>query len=256
MPLDNSLDIDVRRTFGNGDRSSLDPAERSADTSIDPTTCLHAEALVRAQTEMMARVQAEQQLIAEKWRRATARDRVKVIEHWSQKRHAGGRVALALDRVRQLSRRVSRRVSQRTLKVSCSARSALSLWTQFAKAHVGNESKQLDDTQLRRQTQNWAAHERVPDQRIFWRSTFGVDNAGTVRFEPLGIDSARVHLVIEYESERALQQAGDTPDIMRDRLQQTCEDFKKFFDERWVESQSWTRGDHSVPCATDPLPNG
>jgi hypothetical protein len=116
MPRDNSLDIDVRHTSGYADRFSLDAAESSADTCIDPITCLHAEALVRAQTEMMARVQAEQRSIAEKWRRATARDRVKVIEHWSQKRHAGGRLTLALERVRLLSRRVSRRVSQRTLK--------------------------------------------------------------------------------------------------------------------------------------------
>jgi hypothetical protein len=138
-----------------------------------------------------------------------------------------------------------------SIEVSCSARSALSLWTQFAKAHGGEDPKQLDDTQLRRQTQNWGADERVPDQRIFWRTTFGAENAGTVRFERLGSDSARVHLVIEYESERALEQAGDTLDIMRDRLEQTCEDFKKFFDERWVESTAW-RGDIADRRKTSP----
>ena len=156
-----------------------------------------------------------------------------------------------------------------SIEVACDARSAYDLWNQSAKAQGGNE--ELENAQASGQDER--ADERVLDKRIVWRSLSGAKNAGTVRFELLGSDRTRVHLVIEYESERALEEAGDSLDIVRDRMENTLGNFKGFIEQREVwaarrgkipdrrkaSPQSWTPGNHPLRRATDrrdDRPNG
>ena len=124
-------------------------------------------------------------------------------------------------------------------------------WTQFEKfpefMHGIEEAHQVDDTHLHWRAEIWGKEkewdaeitEQEPDKRISWKSVSGAPNAGTVRFEPMGPGVTRVRLVMAYEPEGAVENAGDALGIFSARVQHTIEDFKRFLENRTEETGGW-----------------
>jgi uncharacterized membrane protein len=124
-------------------------------------------------------------------------------------------------------------------------------WTQFEEfpsfMEGVKEVRQLDDTHLHWRAEVWGKEkewdaeitEQEPDTRISWKSVSGAPNAGTVRFEPAGPQRTRVRLVMAYQPEGAVENAGDAPGIFSARVQQSVDDFKKFIENRTDETGAW-----------------
>jgi uncharacterized membrane protein len=82
--------------------------------------------------------------------------------------------------------------------------------------------------------------EQVPDEKIGWKSISGdAPNAGTVRFEPLGPDRTRVRLLIAYETQGAVEKAGDAVGPVSLRVQNSVDNFKKYIEQRGIEDGGW-----------------
>ena len=140
---------------------------------------------------------------------------------------------------------------EKTIEVDRPVRVVYNQWTQFEEfprfmVDV-KEVRQLDDTHVHWHAEicgkdkEWDAEitEQEPDQRISWKSISGAHNAGTVRFEPLGLDRTRVHLAMAYEPEGAAENIGDALGIVSNRVRTTLADFKKFIEARDLETGGW-----------------
>ncbi|MEX2496832.1 MAG: SRPBCC family protein [Woeseia sp.] len=141
---------------------------------------------------------------------------------------------------------------EKSVEVNCPVRTVYNQWTQFEdlpKFMAGvKEVKQLDDTHLHWHAEVWGKDkewdaeitEQVPDERIAWRSLSPeTPNAGEVRFEPISSESTRVHVVMEYEPEGAIESIGDALGAMNRRVQSTVDDFKEFIEDRRSETGAW-----------------
>jgi uncharacterized membrane protein len=141
---------------------------------------------------------------------------------------------------------------EKSVEVKAPVNAVYNQWTQFEEfprfmAGV-KEVKQLDDTHVHWHAEIWGKDkewdaeitEQVPDQRISWRSISGdAPNAGSVRFEPVGPDRTRVNLTMEYEPQGVIENVGDKLGVMSARVQNTVEDFKKFIENRGLETGGW-----------------
>ena len=140
---------------------------------------------------------------------------------------------------------------EKVVEVNCPVRTVYNQWTQFEEfprfmAGV-KEVRQLDDTHVHWHAEIWGKDkewdaeitEQEPDKRISWKSISGAPNAGTVRFEPLGSDRTRVRLVMAYEPEGAVENAGDALGIFSQRVESTVKDFKEYIESRGAESGGW-----------------
>jgi uncharacterized membrane protein len=140
---------------------------------------------------------------------------------------------------------------EKVVEVNCPISTVYNQWTQFEEfprfmAGV-KEVRQLDDTHVHWHAEIWGKDkqwdaeitEQEPDKRISWKSISGAPNAGTVRFEPLGADRTRVRLVMAYEPEGALENAGDALGIFSQRVESTVKDFKEYIESRGAETGGW-----------------
>ena len=140
---------------------------------------------------------------------------------------------------------------EKSIEVNVPVRTAYNQWTQFEEFPFfmeGVESvQQLDDRRLHwraeigGKTMEWDAEisEQVPDKRIAWRSTSGAKNAGVVSFYRLSDDTCRVSLQIDYEPEGVVENVGDWLGVMSRRVEGDLERFKKFIEERGVETGAY-----------------
>jgi uncharacterized membrane protein len=140
---------------------------------------------------------------------------------------------------------------EKTVEVDRPIRTVYNQWTQFEefpRFMDGVKSvQQLDDTHVRWRAEIWGKDkewdaeitEQVPDERISWKSVSGAPNAGTVRFEPLGADRTRVRLVMAYEPQGAIENAGDALGALSARVQSSVDNFKKYIEERGSEDGGW-----------------
>jgi uncharacterized membrane protein len=140
---------------------------------------------------------------------------------------------------------------EKIVEVNCPIRTVYNQWTQFEEfprfmAGV-KEVRQLDDTHVHWHAEIWGKDkewdaeitEQEPDKRISWKSISGAPNAGTVRFEPLAADRTRVRLVMAYEPEGAVENAGDALGIFSQRVESTVKDFKEYIESRGGETGGW-----------------
>ena len=141
---------------------------------------------------------------------------------------------------------------EKSVEVKAPINAVYNQWTQFEEwprfmAGV-KEVKQLDDTHLHWHAEIWGKDkefdaeitEQVPDQRISWRSISGdAPNAGSVRFEPFGPDRTLVNLTMEYEPQGVVENMGDKLGVVSARVQNSIEDFKKFIEQRGLETGGW-----------------
>ena len=140
---------------------------------------------------------------------------------------------------------------EKTIEVDRPVSTVYNQWTQFEDfpyfMEGVKEVRQLDDTHLHWRAEIWGKEkewdaeitEQEPDTRISWKSVSGAPNAGTVRFEPTGPQRTRVRLVMAYEPEGAIENAGDALGIFSARVQQSVDDFKKFIENRTEETGAW-----------------
>jgi uncharacterized membrane protein len=81
--------------------------------------------------------------------------------------------------------------------------------------------------------------EQVPDKRIAWFGGNGPVRGGIVSFNPINESTTRVTLRIEYEPETFIEEAGEKLGIPANRVESDLQRFKKFIEERGVETGAW-----------------
>jgi uncharacterized membrane protein len=152
---------------------------------------------------------------------------------------------------------------EKSIEVNCPVNTVYNQWTQFEEfprfMEGVKEVRQKDDARLQwsaeigGKEERWEAEitSQVPDERIAWRSTTGVENAGIVTFSPVGEDRTRVHLRIEYEPEGVVENVGDALGVVSRRVEGDLERFKTYIEERGVESGAW-RGQIQSGHVNDP----
>jgi uncharacterized membrane protein len=140
---------------------------------------------------------------------------------------------------------------EKVIEVNRPVSTVYNQWTQFEEFPMFmdgvKEVRQLDDTHLHWRAEIWGKEkewdaeitEQEPDKRISWKSIGGAPNAGTVRFEPLGEDRTQVRLVMAYEPEGAVENAGDALGLFTTRVEHTVEEFKRFIESRGSETGGW-----------------
>jgi uncharacterized membrane protein len=145
---------------------------------------------------------------------------------------------------------------EKSIDVNVPVKTAYDQWTQFEEFPnfmEGVESvHQLDDRRLAWRAEiggkmvEWTAEiaEQIPDTRIAWRSTSGAPNAGVVSFYRLSDNTCRVALQIDYDPQGFVETVGDWLGAVSRRTEGDLERFKKFIEERGVQTGAW-RG--SIP---------
>jgi uncharacterized membrane protein len=130
-------------------------------------------------------------------------------------------------------------------------RTAYNQWTQFESfpsfMEGVEEVRQLGDknthwkAQIAGKTEEWNAEiiEQTPDQVVAWRSTSGAPNAGAVRFRPMGPSQTEVFLRLDYQTEGVVEQVGDALGLVERRVKGDLERFKKFIEQRGMETGAW-----------------
>lgn len=138
-----------------------------------------------------------------------------------------------------------------SIDVNANVHTVYNQWTQFEEFPRFMEGvsrvDQLDDRRL-----HWTVDiagverefdteitEQSPDQRIAWKSTSGVDQAGVVTFHRLGDRDTRVTLQMKFDPEGLVEQTGDKLGFVASRTKGDLERFKDFIEERQVETGAW-----------------
>ena len=147
---------------------------------------------------------------------------------------------------------------EESIEVKVPIRTAYDQWTQFEefpRFMAGVESvTQLDDTHLHWVAdiggikREWDAEitEQHPDERVAWKATDGVDNAGAVTFHRLDDTTTKVMLQLDFDPEGFVEQVGDKLGVVKSQTQADLDRFKEFVEERGTETGGW-RGDVERP---------
>lgn len=140
---------------------------------------------------------------------------------------------------------------EKHIDVNVPVRTAYNQWTQFEEFPRFMEGveqvTQLDDTRL-----HWVANiggkkvewdakisEQIPDKRIVWYSEEGAMQNGMVSFTPLGPNTTRVTLRIDYEPEGMVEEVGDKLGFISRRVEGDLKRFKEFIEARGTETGAW-----------------
>jgi len=138
-----------------------------------------------------------------------------------------------------------------TVDVNVPVAVAYDQWTQFESFPEfmdGVESvQQLDDRRLRwtadvaGKRKQWTAEitDQTPDTRIAWKSIEGAENAGAVRFEPLGPDHSRVTLTIDADPEGVVETIGANTGFLKRQVDEDLKRFKEFIEAAQAPTGAW-----------------
>ncbi|GAA1740427.1 SRPBCC family protein [Microbacterium paludicola] len=80
--------------------------------------------------------------------------------------------------------------------------------------------------------------DQVPDSHVAWQSTDGALHAGRVEFEPHD-GQTRVKLRMEWEPEGFIEKVGAAVGIDDAQAKMDLQRFKKFIEERGIETGDW-----------------
>ncbi|WP_084039885.1 SRPBCC family protein [Demequina sp. NBRC 110053] len=153
--------------------------------------------------------------------------------------------------------------AQSTIDVDVPLSTAYNQWTQlesFPHFMSGVESvTQLDDarthwvTSIGGVTREFDAQitDQVPDDHVTWHSVGELDQGGTVAFEPVGPETTRVSLTLDWDPSGFAEKAGAALQIDDGLVRGDLERFKKFIEERGTEEGGW-RGEIRGGASTDP----
>jgi hypothetical protein len=140
---------------------------------------------------------------------------------------------------------------EKSLIVNVPVSRAYNQWTQFEEfpnfmSGVDTVTQLSDDrlvwlAEIAGVRRQWEAQilEQVPDRKVAWAATQGATNAGSVTFEDLGGDQTSVTLVLEYEPEGLVEQAGDALNVIERQAQGDLERFKEFIEAEGYASGAW-----------------
>lgn len=146
----------------------------------------------------------------------------------------------------------------KSVDVNVPVETAYNQWTQFEEFPVFmknvKEVEQIDDTHMHwtaeigGKKEQWAAEvtEQLPDQRIAWKATSGLKQAGIVTFHRLNDNESRVTLQMEYEPDSTTEKIGDALGMTESGVEDDLENFKSFIESRGAESGGW-RGRVEAP---------
>jgi uncharacterized membrane protein len=140
---------------------------------------------------------------------------------------------------------------EKYIDVNVPVRTAYNQWTQFEEFPRFMEGvervTQVDDKRL-----HWVANiggkkvewdaeilEQIPDKRIVWHSRAGVVQRGMVSFTPLGENTTRVTLRIDYEPEGFVEEVGDKLGFVSRRVEGDLRRFQEFIEARGAETGAW-----------------
>ncbi|MEE4376450.1 MAG: SRPBCC family protein [Candidatus Competibacteraceae bacterium] len=149
-------------------------------------------------------------------------------------------------------------VIEQSIEVEVPVSTAYNQWTQFEEfprfMEGIEEVKQLGDKEMQwrakigGKTEEWLAHvtEQVPDMRVAWRSDLGTHNAGVVTFHRISDATTRIMLQLEYDPQGFVENVGDFVGVTERRVKGDLERFKRFIEDRGVETGAW-RGEVSRP---------
>jgi uncharacterized membrane protein len=175
---------------------------------------------------------------------------------------AGGATAAAVPQTRRwVTERVGgvtggpRTISE-SIEVDVPVSTAYNQWTQFEEfprfMEGVEEVRQLDDTRLHwvatvgGKRAEWDAKilEQHPDRQVSWISEDGKATRGTVTFEPITPQRARVRLSMSYVAEGPLEAVGSAAGLDARRIRGDLERFKELIESRGTETGAW-RGEIS-----------
>jgi uncharacterized membrane protein len=140
---------------------------------------------------------------------------------------------------------------EEAIEVDVPVRTAYNQWTQFEDMprfmDSVKEVRQLDDKHLHWRAsiagkeEEWDAEitEQIPDQRIAWRSTSGVRNAGAVTFQKLSDAKTRIMLQMDYDPESLEEKIGDALGLVKMQTKSNLKRFKEFVERRGAETGAW-----------------
>jgi uncharacterized membrane protein len=138
-----------------------------------------------------------------------------------------------------------------TIEVNVPLRTAYNQWTQFEDfpqfMDSVHEIRQIDDRHLHwkanvaGEEKEWDAEitEQKPDQRIAWRSTTGVPNAGLVTFQKIADNVTRISLQMDYQPDGMIERIGDAMGAVRMETRANLEKFKRMLEHRGAETGAW-----------------
>jgi uncharacterized membrane protein len=138
-----------------------------------------------------------------------------------------------------------------TVEVAVPARTAYNQWTQFEEfpdfMQAVDEVRQITDTRthwvtsIGGVTREFDAEivEQVPDQKVAWVSTSGIQQHGQVFVEPVAPDRTRVTVEMEYEPEGITEQAADTLGLLTRQVRSDLDRFREFIESRGTETGAW-----------------
>lgn len=155
---------------------------------------------------------------------------------------------------------------EKSVEVDCPVRAVYDQWTrfeEFPKFMSGvKEVTQTNDLTMHWHADVWGHDtewdaeitERVPDERISWRSTSGAPHNGSVRFEPLARDRTLVRLTLGYEPPQSAERRDGALDIFAQRVESTMRDFKTYMERRRSADGAWRNEDRGNRRQSTTLP--
>jgi uncharacterized membrane protein len=147
---------------------------------------------------------------------------------------------------------------EQSVEVEAPLSSVYNQWTQFEEfprfMQGVEEVRQLDDTHLHWVAEfggsrhEWDAEitEQKPDERVAWRNTDGMDNAGVVTFHRLDDARTRVMVQMDFVPEGIKEKLGDALGAPERRVKGDLERFKELIESRGAETGGW-RGEVKRP---------
>jgi uncharacterized membrane protein len=138
-----------------------------------------------------------------------------------------------------------------SIDVNVPVSTAYNQWTQFEDfpkfMDSVHEIRQIDDTHLHwradvaGKTEEWDAEitEQIPDERIAWRSTSGVKNAGVVTFHKISDNTTRVMLQMDYDPQTVTEKVGDALGLVKMQLKGNLKRFKELLEKQGQETGAW-----------------
>lgn len=129
------------------------------------------------------------------------------------------------------------------IEVDVPASVAYSRWAEFTAFPQYMESvekvQDLDPTHVHwkarilASTREWDAEitEQVPGQRISWRAQDGPSNSGTITFDPLGPQSTKIEVQMDFEPEGVVETVGDKLGVVQAQVRRELMNFRDFVDE-------------------------
>ncbi|WP_148415412.1 SRPBCC family protein [Noviherbaspirillum massiliense] len=140
---------------------------------------------------------------------------------------------------------------EESIEVNVPVSKAYNQWTQFEDfpqfMDSVHEVRQLDDKHLHWRAsvagkeKEWDVEitEQIPDDRIAWRSTGGVHNAGVVTFHRISDSRTRIMLQMDYDPSTIDEKIGDALGFVKMQTKSNLRRFKNLVEQRGTETGAW-----------------